>query len=105
MKIFTTTILFTFIIFYNSNAIAETKRDCSMYSSKTHVGMLEKRRCKKGLHESNAIAETKRDCSMYSNKTHVGMVELWRCKAGLPQKEKTTFGQKLKKLNPFKKKK
>ncbi len=71
MKIFTTTILFTFIIFYNSNAIAETKRDCSMYS----------------------------------NKTHVGMVELWRCKAGLPQKEKTTFGQKLKKLNPFKKKK
>jgi hypothetical protein len=71
MKIFTTTILFTFIIFYNSNAIAETKRDCSMYSSKTHVGMLEKRRCKKGL----------------------------------PQKEKTTFGQKLKKLNPFKKKK
>jgi hypothetical protein len=71
MKIFTTTILFTFIIFYNSNAIAETKRDCSMYSSKTHVGMLEKRRCKKGL----------------------------------PQKEKTTLGQKLKKLNPFKKKK
>ena len=71
MKLFSTTILFTFIIFYNSNAIAETKRDCSMYSSKTHVGMLEKRRCKKGL----------------------------------PQKEKTTFGQKLKKLNPFKKKK
>ena len=71
MKIFTTTLLFTFIIFYNSNAIAETKRDCSMYSSKTHAGMLEKRRCKKGL----------------------------------PQKEKTTLGQKLKKLNPFKKKK
>ena len=71
MKIFTTTILFTFIIFYNSNAVAETKRDCSMYSYKTHVGILEKRRCIKGL----------------------------------PQKEKTTLGQKLKKLNPFKKKK
>ena len=71
MKIFTITILSTFIIFYNSNAIAETKQDCSMYSNKNHVGMLQKRRCEKGL----------------------------------SQKEKTTFGEKLKKLNPFKKKK
>jgi hypothetical protein len=42
---------------------------------------------------------------MYSSKTHAGMLEKRRCKKGLPQKEKTTFGQKLKKLNPFKKKK
>jgi len=70
MKIFTTIILSTIIIFYNSNAIAETKQDCSMYSNKTFMGMLEKRRCEKGL----------------------------------PQKEKTTLGEKIKKLNPFKKK-
>ena len=36
MKIFTTIILSTIIIFYNSNAIAETKQDCSMYSNKTY---------------------------------------------------------------------
>ena len=73
MKIFTTIMLSTFIItiFYNSNAIAEAKQDCSMYNSKTFMGTLEKRRCEKGL----------------------------------PPKEKTTLGEKLKKLNPFKKKK
>ena len=49
IKIFNILFLFTIIAFVNSDAIAETKRDCSQYSTKTLVGLSEKMRCKKGL--------------------------------------------------------
>ena len=38
--------IFTFI---NNNSFAETKPDCSKYSTKTYFGLLDKIRCKKGL--------------------------------------------------------
>ena len=49
MKIFTIIILFTFVVFYKLDAIAETKQDCSIYSNKNFMGMLDKRRCEKGF--------------------------------------------------------
>ena len=38
----------TFTFFY-TNSFAETKPDCSKYSTKTYLGLLDKIRCKKGL--------------------------------------------------------
>ena len=36
-------------IFFNTNSFAETKPDCSKYSTKTYLGLLDKMKCKKGL--------------------------------------------------------
>jgi len=69
MKIFKITLLFTFLLSFNINAVAE-KKDCSIYNTKTFFGSIDKRRCEKGL----------------------------------PVKERSTLGQTLNKLNPFKKK-
>ena len=44
--IITFLIVFTFL---NTNSFAETKTDCSKYSAKTYLGLLDKMRCKKGL--------------------------------------------------------
>ena len=35
--------------FSYTNSFAETKPDCSKYSTKTYLGLLDKMRCKKGL--------------------------------------------------------
>ena len=35
--------------FFNNKSFAETKPDCSKYSTKTYLGLLDKIRCKKGL--------------------------------------------------------
>ena len=34
---------------FNKNSFAETKPDCSKYSTKTYLGLLDKIRCNKGL--------------------------------------------------------
>ena len=44
MKIFL--MIFTFS---NTNSFAKTEPDCSKYSTKTYLGLLDKIRCKKGL--------------------------------------------------------
>ena len=44
--------IITFLVvlsFFNTNTFAETKLDCSKYSTKTYLGLLDKMRCKKGL--------------------------------------------------------
>ena len=35
--------------FFNTNSFAGTKPDCSKYSTKTYLGLLDKIRCQKGL--------------------------------------------------------
>ena len=52
----------------------------------------------------NSFAETKQDCSQYSTKTLIGTWDKARCEKGKPPRKKLKLGEKLKKLNPFKKK-
>ena len=40
---------FVVLTFFNTNTFAETKLDCTKYSTKTYLGLLDKMRCKKGL--------------------------------------------------------
>ena len=40
---------FVVLTFFNTNTFAATKLDCSKYSTKTYLGLLDKMRCKKGL--------------------------------------------------------
>ena len=56
------------------------------------------------LFNTNSFAETKTDCSQYSTKTLVGQWDKMRCKKGKPPRKELKLGEKLKKLNPFKKK-
>ena len=48
MKFLNILIIFAFFSFFNTASIAETKRDCSQYSTKTLVGTWDKKRCEKG---------------------------------------------------------
>ena len=49
IKIFYITTFLMIFTFFNTNSFAETKPDCSKYSTKTYLGLLDKIRCKKGL--------------------------------------------------------
>ena len=49
IKIFCMIAFFMIFTFINKNSFAETKPDCSKYSTKTYLGLLDKMRCKKGL--------------------------------------------------------
>ena len=49
IKIFYIITFLTIFTFFNTNSFAETKPDCSKYSTKTYLGLLDKIRCKKGL--------------------------------------------------------
>ena len=44
-------------------------------------------------------------CATIETSTAAGVIEKFNCKKGLPKAEKTSLKEKLKKLNPFKKKK
>ena len=57
-----------------------------------------------GFNQTTSYAETKLDCSQYTNKTFTGTLAKRRCLKGLPPKEKVSISDKIKKLNPFKKK-
>ena len=52
----------------------------------------------------SSFSEEKRDCSTIDTSTGAGMYEKYKCKKGLPPSEKGSLKEKLKKLNPFKKK-
>ena len=95
IKIFNILFLFTIIAFVNSDAIAETKRDCSQYSTKTFVGLSQKMRCKKGLPplEKNFLKSLEwkknrskptyvegKPCNEYSTKTLVSLLAKMKCK-------------------------
>ena len=49
IKIFFITTFLMILTFFNTNSFAEIKHDCSKYSTKTYLGLLDKIRCKKGL--------------------------------------------------------
>ena len=53
---------------------------------------------------TTTFADTKQDCSQYNTKTIIGAWDKARCEKGKPPREKLKLGEKLKKLNPFKKK-
>ena len=36
------------LLSFNVSSLAETKNDCSQYTNKTFMGMLDKKRCEKG---------------------------------------------------------
>ena len=81
---------FLCIIFFLSNSvIAEEKKDCSQYSSKTLEGLMDKRRCKAGLNPSKKSLlgslkykkfDTTKPCDEYSTKTFAGLMGKMRCK-------------------------
>ena len=49
IKIFYIITFLTIFTFFNTNSFAETKPDCSKYSTKTYLGLLDKIKCQKGL--------------------------------------------------------
>ena len=81
---------------FNLNVSAETKLDCSQYSTKTLSGLTDKIRCKKGLpplkknfykslkikrNDSNEeIDKKKLACHEYSTKTFTGLIAKIKCK-------------------------
>ena len=93
-------ILFIFVIsFFEQRAFAETRKDCSQYSTKTWVGLTAKLRCKKGLPPveknflesfewknikskkiSNPTYIPGKPCNEYSTKTLVGLMAKMKCK-------------------------
>ena len=96
MKKFNLIIFFSIIIGFNNSTLAETKEDCSKYSTKTFAGLSDHMRCKKGLppiekkdgifsslnifkpKKVNVETEVK-DCSEYSAKTIVGLFGKVKC--------------------------
>jgi len=91
-----------FVSIFNTKSIAETKRDCSMYSTKNFVGLIDKINCKRGktVKKRNKIKKfsdlnplktkndeiktdinvTQADCDTYTSKTLVGLVRKIKCK-------------------------
>ena len=107
IKILNIIIFLIVITFINSNTAAETKPNCSQYSTKTYLGLLDKIRCKKGLpvkirekpkkfsdlnplkpknEFGKAIEKDKLNCHEYSTKTYTatktltGLIAKLRCK-------------------------
>jgi len=97
MKTFNIILLLLVFTFINSDASAETKRDCSQYSTKTLAGLGQKMRCKKGLPplkknflksiEFKSLKKNSKPtyipgkpCDEYSTKTLVGLSAKIKCK-------------------------
>ena len=95
-KIVNTIIFLSAMIFFNTNAYGETKRDCSIYSIKTFSGLADRMRCKKGLppREKRVIKKfsdanplkpknetPKRElaCHEYSTKNFVDLIAKLKC--------------------------
>ena len=92
-----------FLIVTNSNSFAESKPDCSQYSTKTIVGVIDKMNCKRGTKvkdrkkikkfgdlnpfkpkdKSGKIVEKKKKvCGEHSTKNLVGLMRKLRCDYG-----------------------
>ena len=95
MKLLIFILTITFLFMFKTNAFAETKRDCSMYSTKTFSGLSNKMRCKKGLPEresffgklklkkntsGESFFEKKKSCDEYTTKTITGLIGKLKCK-------------------------
>ena len=55
-KIINTIIFLSIMFFFNPNALAETKKDCSQYSTKTLTGLMDRMKCNRG----EPVAERKK---------------------------------------------
>jgi len=85
--------------FVGKFSYADSKPNCSQYSTKTFAGLSAKMRCKRGLppresffdffkmgnkkadqNTSNAVVEKKKSCDEYSTKTFAGLIGKIRCK-------------------------
>tara|TARA_B110000196_G_C20589881_1_gene405831 strand:+ start:100 stop:402 length:303 start_codon:yes stop_codon:yes gene_type:complete len=88
-------IFLTSITFINTGVSAETKKDCSQYSTKTLTGLSDKMRCKRGLaprknnflksldwkkNKSKPSFDPNKSCDEYSTKNLVGLVNKIKCK-------------------------
>lgn len=103
MKIFSYIILISITLaFNNNNALGETKPDCSQFSTKTYVGLLNKIKCKKGLptkeykrakkwgdinpfkpkdkKTGEVIVKKKKECHEYTTKTVAGLIGKLKCR-------------------------
>ena len=99
IKVIYIIIFLTFGSFAGTLAYAETKPDCSQYSTKTFAGLSDKIRCKKGLAPrenvfgffkvkskktdsatGNTIVEEKKNCDEYTTKTFAGLFAKMTCK-------------------------
>ena len=94
IKKFLITIFFLSVILTSSKSLAETKEDCSKYSTKTWAGLTAKIRCKKGLPPNeksvlNPIDWKKKKfkptyiegkpCHEYNTKTFTGLMAKLKC--------------------------
>jgi len=101
MKISNIIFFLMFMLFFNSECLAETKNDCSQYSSKTLTGLMDKMKCKRGEYvperkkatnifdlspfkprdeDGNIIEKTKLKCGEHSSKTLTGLAAKLMCK-------------------------
>ena len=96
IKIFNILIFLIILVFFNLNVFADTKPDCSQYSTKTLASLTDKMRCKRGLpplkknffksfkiksKDSNEeIGKKKLACHEYSSKTLTGLIAKMKCK-------------------------
>ena len=92
-KIINTIIFLSIMFFFNPNALAETKKDCSQYSTKTLTGLNDYMRCKKGLpplknnffkslklkSKNSKDSVPKKSCNEYSSKTLTGLAAKINC--------------------------
>ena len=80
------------LAFLTTNVYAETKKDCSQYSTKTLAGLSDKMRCKRGLEpiknvfksmslrKDNTETKIKKECHEHTTKTIAGLIGKMRCK-------------------------
>ena len=87
IKVIYIIIFLTFGSFAGTLAYAETKPDCSQYSTKTFAGLAKYKKCKSGLKltEKKSWIKTKafdpnRPCNEYSTKTFTGLAAKMKCK-------------------------
>ena len=91
-KIYITLIL-AFTLFFSKGVLADTKEDCSKYSTKTLSGLNDHMRCKRGLkplknnffeslklkRKSSNSFDPNKPCKDYSSKTLVGLSAKLKC--------------------------
>ena len=90
--IFKIMIFLSFLFAFNLPLSAETKRDCSMYSTKTLAGLSDKIRCKKGLapgknflkkftfKQDDDTKKAKKSCDEHTTKTVAGLIGILKCR-------------------------
>jgi len=105
MKLIKISILLIICTFFNTALSAEEKSDCSMYSTKTVMGVVDKLRCKRGMearekkviknfgdlnpfkkkkskkdNEVEILESKELDCAKRNTKTLAGLVKIMKCK-------------------------